>query len=171
MSMAKFSSGGGDAERPSSRSSSKEPGLSIVASGMQITGELNTNGVVKVEGKICGSVRAERQVLVAKGGEVEGDIYTREAVIGGLVRGAILADERVEVQVGSVVNGDITTQRILVHEGGEVNGNVRMEDPKALNRKREDSEGVRNAVGEPIASTPHAVAEDQGHPARSARSF
>jgi cytoskeletal protein CcmA (bactofilin family) len=104
---------------------------------MSITGHLDTNGVVKVEGKVTGSIRAERQVLVAKGGMVDGDILTREAVIGGEVRGAIYADERVEVQATSLINGDITTKRILLQEGGEVNGHVRMEDPKALSRKTE----------------------------------
>ena len=113
----------------------REPGLSVVATGMRIDGRLDTNGVVKVEGMVSGSILAERQVLVAKGGIVEGDILTREAVIGGEVRGAIYADERVEVQAGSQVNGDMTTTRILLQEGGEVNGHLRMEDPKALARK------------------------------------
>lgn len=113
----------------------REPGLSVVATGMRIDGRLDTNGVVKVEGMVSGSIRAEQQVLVAKGGIVEGDILTREAIIGGEVRGAIYADERVEVQAGSQINGDITTKRILLLEGGEVNGHLRMEDPKALARK------------------------------------
>ncbi len=162
--------GGGEAERPSPRSG-KEPGLSIVASGMTITGELDTDGVVKVEGKIQGKVRAEQQVLVAKGGEVEGDIYTREAVVGGVVRGAILSDERVEVQVGSVVNGDITTQRILVHEGGEVNGSVRMADPQALKRKKEESDEVRSVVDKPATGPAHEVVEDRHRSVRPAQSF
>ena len=119
------------------RSGGREAGLSVVAAGMHITGELDTNGVVKIEGIVTGSVRAERQVLVAKGGVVEGDILTREAVVGGEVRGAIYADERVEVQATSQVNGNITTKRILLQEGGEVNGHLKMEDPKALSRKAE----------------------------------
>ncbi len=116
------------------KSAGREPGLSVVAGGMAITGKLDTNGVVKVEGTVTGSVRAERQVLVAKGGLVDGDILTREAVIGGEVRGAIYADERVEVQASSQIHGDITTKRIFLEEGGEVNGHLRMEDPKALDR-------------------------------------
>ena len=124
-------------DRNPAPAATREPGLSVVACGMSITGHLDTNGVVKVEGKVTGSIRAERQVLVAKGGVVDGDILTREAVIGGEVRGGIYADERVEVQATSLINGDITTKRILLQEGGEVNGHVRMEDPKALSRKNE----------------------------------
>jgi cytoskeletal protein CcmA (bactofilin family) len=139
--MAMFSTGADDTPKaPTQRSggTAKEPGLSIVAVGMRITGELDTNGVVKVEGTIVGCVRAERQVLVAKGGLVDGDILTREAIIGGEVRGAIYADERVEVQANSTINGDITTQRIVVQEGGEVNGRVQMTNPDALSRSRDN---------------------------------
>lgn len=118
----------------------REPGLSVIAPGMRVEGELHTDGVVKIEGTVVGSVRAEQQVLVAKGGVVEGDIHTREAILGGEVRGSILAHERVEVQASSVVHGDITTQRIVVHEGGEVNGHVRMGDPRSMSEAGEESE-------------------------------
>ncbi len=67
-----------------------------------------------------------RQVLVGKGGEVEGDVISREAIIGGEVRGSIRADERVEIQASCVVHGDIAAKRLLVQEGGEINGVVRM---------------------------------------------
>ena len=57
---------------------------------------------------------------------MQGDIQTRQAVIGGRVVGSIHGYERVEVQQDSVVQGDITTKRLVVHEGGEVNGQIRM---------------------------------------------
>jgi cytoskeletal protein CcmA (bactofilin family) len=105
--------------------------LSIIGPGMRVTGDITADGVVKIEGAVVGTVRAGRQVLVAKGGEVEGDIVTREAIVGGEVRGTVLAEERVEIQPTSVVHGDITTRRLLVHEGGEVNGVVRMGESEA----------------------------------------
>ena len=103
-----------------------ESALSIIGAGMRVVGDITADGVVKIEGTVVGSVRAGRQVLVAKGGEVEGDVITREAIIGGEVRGTVLAEERVEIQTSSVVHGDITSKRLLVHEGGEINGVVRM---------------------------------------------
>jgi cytoskeletal protein CcmA (bactofilin family) len=102
--------------------------LSIIGPGMRVVGDITADGVVKIEGTVVGTVRAGRQVLVAKGGEVEGDIITREAIIGGEVRGTVVAEERVEIQTSSVVHGDITSRRLLIHEGGEINGVVRMED-------------------------------------------
>jgi cytoskeletal protein CcmA (bactofilin family) len=110
----------------SGRSGGRDVSISIVATGMRIVGELATDGVLKVEGTIVGSIRADREVLVARGGVIEGDVYTRQAIVGGRVAGSIYADERVEVQENSMVQGDIVTKRLIVNEGGEVNGNVQM---------------------------------------------
>src|SRR2546430_15030767 len=105
-----------------------EAGLSIIGAGMRVEGDIVAEGVVKIEGTVIGTVRAGRQVLVAKGGEVEGDVITREAIIGGEVRGTVVAGERGEIQTASGVHGDITSKRLLVHEGGEINGVIRMGD-------------------------------------------
>src|SRR2546425_6716322 len=84
---------------------------------MRVVGDITADGVVKIEGTVVGTVRAGRQVLVGKGGEVEGDVISREAIIGGEVRGSIRADERIEIQSTSVVHGDVVAKRLLVQEG------------------------------------------------------
>jgi cytoskeletal protein CcmA (bactofilin family) len=127
--------------------SASDATLSIIGSGMRVVGDITADGVVKIEGIVVGTIRAARQVLVAKGGEVEGDIVTREAIVGGEVRGTVVADERVEIQTSSVVHGDVTCKRLLVHEGGEVNGVVRMGERSGAGPARE-STGV-------AASTSH----------------
>ncbi len=108
--------------------SDADSGLSIIGTGMRVVGDITADGVVKVEGTVVGTIRAGRQVLVAKGGVVEGDLIAREAIVGGEVRGSIEASERLELQATSVVHGDIATHRLLVQEGGEINGVVRMGD-------------------------------------------
>jgi len=96
---------------------------------LRVEGEVQTDGVVRIEGTVLGTVRAQRQVLVAKGGTVEGDIHTREAILGGAVRGAVVAEERVEILASAAIQGTITTPRLLVHEGARVDGHVRMAKP------------------------------------------
>lgn len=102
-------------------------GLSIVAKDLTIAGDLQAEGVIRIEGRVVGNVHAGDQVLISEGGIVEGDVVTREAVIAGRVHGSIHGDERVELQAAAVVHGDITTRRLLVQEGGQVNGSVKME--------------------------------------------
>ena len=102
--------------------------LSIIAAGMTVSGDIDSNGVVKVEGRVEGSIRAARQVLVGRQGTVRGDIETREAIIGGTVEGTITGNERVEIQATAQVSGDVVTRTIVIAEGGKINGSVRMEE-------------------------------------------
>jgi len=141
--MAMFSSAPRDAERTTGTRISGPETLSILAAGTRIKGEVEVDGVIKIEGTIEGTVRAQGQVLVVKGGIVDGDIYARQAIIGGEARGAVCADERVEVQATSVVNGDITTPQITVLEGGKINGNIRMENPHTFGNKAAPASQVK----------------------------
>jgi cytoskeletal protein CcmA (bactofilin family) len=101
--------------------------FSIVASDMTVIGDLETEGVVRIEGRIRGTVRAAAQVLVAAGAVIEGDLHTQEAVVAGQVSGAIHARDRVELQATAVVTGDIVTPRIAIVEGARVSGEVKMD--------------------------------------------
>jgi cytoskeletal protein CcmA (bactofilin family) len=101
--------------------------FSIIASDMTVIGDLETDGVVRVEGRVKGTVRVGSQVLVAAGAVIEGDLHTQEAIIAGTVSGAINAGERVELQATAMVAGDIHTPRISIVEGAKVTGEVKMD--------------------------------------------
>ena len=102
--------------------------MSVIGGGMRIVGDVESNGVIKIEGFIEGSVRGARQVLLGRTGIVHGDIYSADAVLGGRVVGTVIASERVEIQGTSGIEGDIHTKSIVVHEGAMINGTVRMGD-------------------------------------------
>lgn len=123
--MAMF---GAKEQKPESQSSAT---LSVIGVGMVVRGDIECSGIIKIEGTVDGSVSARQQVLVAKGGVVNGGIESREAIVGGTVHGDIEAAERVEIQAGATVEGDIVTRRILVAEGGTLNGQIRMREAGA----------------------------------------
>lgn len=143
--MAIFQSG---SSNQASRRRSEPASLSIIAGDLEIMGHLETRGVVKVEGRVTGNLTALEQVLVAAGAVVEGDVVTREAVIGGVVLGAIEASERVELLDTAVVTGNIITARLLIHEGGRINGEVMM---------RQAADKKDGAVAEREQATPARV--------------
>jgi cytoskeletal protein CcmA (bactofilin family) len=124
--MGVFNARSSEARAAEAKQAAAAQSLSVIGVGMTIRGDIETAGVVKVEGTVEGHVVAATQVLVAKGGIVKGDVETREAIIGGEVAGAVAARERVEIQAGATVQGDITTRRIAVAEGATLNGQIRM---------------------------------------------
>jgi len=119
-----------------------EAGLSVIASGMKIVGDIESTGVVKIEGIVEGAVRGARQLLLGRQGTVHGDIRAHEVVIGGTVIGTIVAEERVEIQGTSKVQGDIHTKSIVVLEGGVINGTVRMGESAAQDSARDRRDGA-----------------------------
>ena len=146
--MAMFSSS--ERETPRAVPEGRDARISILAAGTTVAGELRTNGVVRIEGKVEGSLNAGGQVLVAKGGVVEGDIRTRQAVIAGEVRGGIFADERVELQASCKVDGDVTTPQIVIQEGGKLDGRIRMEKPEAARPGQRSGSEADSRAARPI---------------------
>ena len=117
----------GPQSEPGARRRSDPNSVSIIAPDMVVTGDLRADGVVRIEGRVAGNVQAANQILLSQGGVVEGDLMTREAVLAGEVHGTVTASERVVVQTTAQVHGDIVTPRLLIQEGGRLNGQIRME--------------------------------------------
>ena len=117
-----------DADKGDAHGGTSAAALSIIAAGMHITGDIETNGTIKIDGRIDGSVVGARQVMLGRNGAIHGNVHADEVVIGGLVDGAIAADDRLELQSSAAVNGDIDTKSIVVMEGARINGVVRMQE-------------------------------------------
>lgn len=115
--------------------------VSIVAPGMTIQGDVMCDGTIRVEGKIEGSVKATKSVVIGKSGRVIGDVDTQDVVIGGTVVGTVAAASRVELQETCKIEGDIRSRRVKLEEGGRIEGRLYMsaktaeEEPPVPRRK------------------------------------
>jgi cytoskeletal protein CcmA (bactofilin family) len=129
--------GGGSVarEKVASAIRSAEVGsISLIGPGMVVVGNVSTEGEVRVEGRVQGTLSAGRSVFVGKEGEVLGDITAEAAVIGGRVHGSVTA-ERLTLQATCEIEGEIRTHphHLVLEEGAQFNGQVRMLDG-ALNQ-------------------------------------
>jgi cytoskeletal protein CcmA (bactofilin family) len=100
--------------------------ISIIGPGMTIVGNCETDGTVRVEGAVQGSIQAGKAVVIGKQGVVTGDITTQDAVISGRVEGTVVAASRLELQATSRIDGEVHTRRMQLEEGAVLNGNVHM---------------------------------------------
>jgi cytoskeletal protein CcmA (bactofilin family) len=96
---------------------------------MVVVGNISTEGEVRVEGRVQGTISAGRSVFVGKEGEILGDVTAETAVIGGRVKGSVMA-ERLTLQGTCEIEGEIRTHphHLVLEEGAQFNGNVRMLD-------------------------------------------
>jgi len=100
--------------------------ISIIGPGMKLVGDCETDGTIRIEGSVEGSVKAGKAVVVGKDGRVKGDITTQDAVISGTVVGSVAADSRLELQATARIDGEIRARRMQLEEGAILNGTVQM---------------------------------------------
>jgi cytoskeletal protein CcmA (bactofilin family) len=100
--------------------------ISIIGPGMKVVGDCQTDGTIRVEGVVSGSIQAGKAVVVGREATVEGDITTQDAVIAGAVHGTLVAASRLELQATSRIEGDVRARRMHLEEGAILNGTVQM---------------------------------------------
>jgi cytoskeletal protein CcmA (bactofilin family) len=99
-------------------------GYSVIDDQLSISGDINTEGTIRVDGRIEGTLHRADTLIIGSGGMVVGNIEAREVVIGGELCGSLAVSGRVEVQASATVQGDIHAAAVLLQEGGTVHGHV-----------------------------------------------
>ena len=115
--------------RPSTPSIPGGSGYSLLDSQLTVSGNIDTSGSLRIDGKLNGTITRADTVVLGVGATMTGDVHAREVIVGGAITGNIHATERVELQPTAIVTGDIATLVVLVQEGGVVNGRVEMQPP------------------------------------------
>ena len=130
--------------------------ISIIGPGMHVVGDCDTTDTIRIEGRVEGSVRAEKAVVIGKGGCVNGDIKTQDAVIAGTVKGALDVDSRLELQETCVIDGEIRATRLKLDEGGMVTGTV------SIGRRDAGAAVSAGTMPGGQAARPHAAEKPSG---------
>lgn len=122
--------------------------VSVIGPGMEIVGDIKCDGTVRVEGRVEGSIKATKSVVVGKGGTVKGDIETQDVVVAGSITGTVNGASRVELQETCRVEGDIRSRRVKLDEGGRVEGRLHM-GADAAGKKSPESSSLSSPRSDP----------------------
>ncbi|MEQ9398497.1 MAG: polymer-forming cytoskeletal protein [Longimicrobiales bacterium] len=125
--------------------------ISIIGPGMKVVGDCQTDGTIRVEGSVEGSIRAGKAVVVGKEGRVDGDIVTQDAVISGRVVGTLVAESRLELQATCRIEGEVRARRMQLEEGAVLNGTVQMGETKVPRGSASPTEAPAPATVAPDA--------------------
>ena len=127
----------GSTVRPSAEATTSAQGRplglmprALIDAGLNIYGDLQTDGEVEVDGKIVGNIGCTH-LTIGKGAAVTGNIRADEVLVRGKVKGTIRAT-RVILQDSAQVEGDIYHDRIVIEDGARFVG--------ASNNKTETTE-------------------------------
>ncbi|HET9453464.1 MAG TPA: polymer-forming cytoskeletal protein [Gemmatimonadaceae bacterium] len=98
--------------------------FSVLDSHITVSGDLETDGALRIDGRLEGTIHRADLIVVGEGASIVGDVNGREVIVGGSVTGNIFASQRTELQSTGIVAGDIRSAAILIHEGGVVQGRL-----------------------------------------------
>jgi cytoskeletal protein CcmA (bactofilin family) len=97
---------------------------SLIGAGSAFDGDLDVEGMLRVDGDVRGSIRVTGKIVVGAAGRVEASIRARSAIIGGLIKGDVYVSERLRLLSGGTVVGNVYAPRIEVEDGTCIHGYV-----------------------------------------------
>lgn len=98
---------------------------SFIGANSLFKGDVDTKGTLRVDGVVEGNIVAD-WVVLGESSHIKGDITARGIVIGGRVDGNIKAKEIVEIKNKGQLHGEIFTNKLVIAEGGILEGRTRM---------------------------------------------
>ena len=105
-----------------------EDGVTLIAPGTHLKGDLTFGEQLYVNGRIEGNVYADpdsnASVIIAEGGAVQGEIRVPNVVVNGSVEGDVHAGAKVELAAKARVKGNVYYKLMEMQLGATVEGQM-----------------------------------------------
>lgn len=111
---------------PPQRRSSKSVGPSILGPDIAITGSIQSEGEIQLDGAVEGDVRAG-SLTIGEHAAVKGEVEAENALIRGHVSGSVRA-RHVQLASTARIEGDIIHSTLAIESGAYFEGNCRRAD-------------------------------------------
>ena len=134
---------------------------SILSSDLVVTGDLNSNGEIQVDGKIIGDINT-KSLLVGKTANVKGGIIADDVRVHGTVDGQIKAHTVTLAKTAHVV-GDILHVNLSIETGAFLEGlckrmmDTELADASKINITKKDSDGDKPSPAPIMTNNPKNV--------------
>jgi len=79
-----------------------------LAAGTEVKGDIITQGDIRIDGKVNGSITSKGKLVVGNTGVIEGEVKCVTANVSGSLEGNIQVSEMLKVQATGKLSGDIT---------------------------------------------------------------
>jgi len=113
----------GKAKTPSlaqSLASTQKP--SVVSEGFLIKGDIESEGILHVEGSIIGTIQAD-DIYIGAGGMIDGRVTCKNLNVKGKMLGKVVCDELV-VAPSAKIKGEISYQSLTIGSGASLEGEM-----------------------------------------------
>lgn len=89
-------------------------GNSLLGKGAVIKGDINTEGDIRIEGKVFGNIKVSGKLVIGEGAEIKGDIKANHLEVYGKVKGKLVVDEFLAIKGNGLVEGELFASKLQI---------------------------------------------------------
>ena len=102
--------------------------INTIAAGTSIKGDIKSNGDIRIDGTLTGTVESKGKIVVGTTGNVEGEIICQNGVFSGTVKAKVTVTELLMLLATAKLTGDVMTNKLSIEPGAKFTGNCNMYD-------------------------------------------
>tara|TARA_B110000977_G_C10928271_1_gene436006 strand:- start:238 stop:672 length:435 start_codon:yes stop_codon:yes gene_type:complete len=108
-------------------SSEKSNGtINAIGQGSVVKGDISTDGDLRIDGILTGSITAKGRLVLGESGLVEGSVVCQNALIAGTLKAKIQVSELLSLKSTANLLGDIITNKLAIEPGANFSGSCSM---------------------------------------------
>jgi len=105
--------------------------INLVATGTKITGDLLSDGDIRIDGELTGNLESKGRLVIGASGKVEGEIRCKSCEISGTQKGKLYITDLLSLKASSAVSGDMVAGKLSIEPGAYFMGTCTMGDETA----------------------------------------
>jgi len=102
------------------------PSINLIGSGTIIKGDIKSNGDIRIDGTVIGSLQSKGKVVIGTTGNVEGEIDCVNGDSSGIIKAKVTVKELLSLKASSKLTGDIITNKLAIEPGAVFTGTCNM---------------------------------------------
>lgn len=113
--------------------------INLIGAGTEITGDVNSNGDIRIDGILTGNLKTAGKVVIGETGKINGEIECKNSEVLGEINGKIKVSDLLSLKATSKIFGDILTKKLAIEPGSIFTGNCKMGNESITNVRTEQS--------------------------------
>jgi cytoskeletal protein CcmA (bactofilin family) len=110
-----------------SRTNEKVSGaVNAIGQGSTIKGDIVTEGDLRIDGTLVGTITTKGRLVLGETGVVEGEVTCQNALIAGELKAKIQVAELLSLKASANLSGDIVTNKLSIEPGANFTGSCSM---------------------------------------------
>jgi len=102
------------------------PSINLIGTGTIIKGDIKSNGDIRIDGTVIGSIHSKGKVVIGATGNIEGEIDCVNGDSSGIIKAKVSVKELLSLKASSKLTGDIITNKLAIEPGAVFTGTCNM---------------------------------------------